>query len=364
MHQCQRGFSIIEMILVTALASVISIWAASAWVQRTEDAASEAMGRWLLGVKHSVDHMLVRQADILTGLAVPTANEASPHQDIWQPEITELIRAGHLPRGFSVQAPLPYDLTIKVLRPAGLCSMVGCKIEALTIARPRLTYLDQANHVNRIGKILQILSGQAGSVTSFSSQRVRGATFDLPNPPHGDLQPLPVGSLVVRSFYDSTVNAAFLRQGERRHVKLADELSVAGAISAGKHIHAAGAISSSGRISSEQHLRVGAKSRPSEACAEEGLIAQSSDTGLLVCQGGVWQSGIKKSEPKDDGTIFLTRNGGICFKAIGMDGSDKDVWSNCGCKLGYDSVMIASWRSDDDQGTPLATYICVKAAPA
>jgi len=350
MFRHQRGFSLIEMIVVTALASLVSIWAASAWVQRTEDAASEAMARWLSAVKDSVDQMLVREADVLTGLIAPATSGALHHQDVWQPHIAELIRAGHLPSGFPIQAPLPYALTIRILRPAGMCLTVGCKIEALIIARPHVSYLSQASHVNRIGKILQILAGQAGSVMHFSAQRVRGATFDLPNPPQDDLQALPVGSLVVRSFYDSTATAAFLRQGERRHVTLGSDLSVAGAISA------------SGRVSSAEHLRVGAIARPSEMCTEDGLIAQSSDSGLLVCQGGIWQTGLKNNAPKEDGVIYLTRNGGLCFKAIGLDGSDRDIWTNCGCKAGYESVMIASWLSNDDQSAPMATHICVKAS--
>jgi len=99
----QCGFSLFEMIVVTALTSLIGVWSATTWVQQSEDAASEAMGRWLITVKESVDQMLVRQADFLTGLSVQGSGSRG-YQNIWRPSLSELAGAGHLSKGFSLRS--------------------------------------------------------------------------------------------------------------------------------------------------------------------------------------------------------------------------------------------------------------------
>lgn len=317
----QRGFSLIEMIVVMLLTSLLGVWGASAWVQQSEDVASASMGVWLLSLTEGVDQMLIRQADVLTGILAPAHNTPT-YANIWQPTLSELRAAGHLASGFPLQAPLAYDVSVSVLAPVGACLTVGCKIEALVFAIPKERDAQASSHINRIGKVLEALPGRGASVTTLSPLRIRGATIDLPNTPFEGKGLLPVGAIVLQSFYDATASAAFLRQADQRDVHLKANLRV------------------EGKISSGGHLQIGSVANPGEACESQGLIAQSSATGLLVCQGGVWQNAVKQ-----EGGFFVMNNYGDC--------KDHDRWSvaslnprtdECGCPKGFRPQLMARFH--------------------
>ena len=346
----QRGFSLFEMIVVTALTSLIGVWSATTWVQQTEDAASEAMGRWLITVKESVDQMLVRQADFLTGVSVTGSGSGSGiYQNIWRPSLSELAGAGHLSKGFSLRAPLNYDVSIKVLKPHGLCLTQGCKLEALTIAAPKQAQDHQASTMTRIGKILASFKGQGASVTQLSPERVRGPTVDLPNPPEPDMLQLPIGSIVLQSFFDSSAQASFLRQGEQRDVQLGAHLNVMGRLAVG------GALSAAGRISSSEHLQLAAVAQQGAACEGEGLIAQSSTKGLLVCQAGVWQTSTKSS-----GGRYIDNTISSCHSPQELIIDMRNpLTGDCSCPDGYKPQLMSVWRYPFHSYNEFYTYLCL-----
>lgn len=329
----QGGFSFIEMIVVTALTTLIGIWAASSWVQQSEDAASASMGVWLLTVKGAVDQMLARQSDVMIGLVLPAVDQQD-YVNVWRPTISELVRAGHLTKGFPEHAPLPYDVTIRVQPPKGLCLTQGCKIESLLLITPKVSHSNPAANLQRIGKILETLPGHGASVTMLAPLRIRGPTLDLANPPLEDMSPLPIGSIVLTSFYDSTANGGFLRQGDRRNARLRAGLQVDESISAG------GSMSATGRVSSATHLQTGAVATPGEPCDAAGLIAQSSAIGLLVCQSGVWRGGVKS-----DGGWYVLKIGFPCeafdfWKLVRVNPETGD----CTCPEGYKPHTVAIFK--------------------
>lgn len=349
MRMKQYGFSLFEMIFVTALTSLIGVWSATTWVQQSEDAASEAMGRWLITVKESVDQMLVRQADFLTGLSVNSSATAH-YQNIWRPSLIELAGAGHLSKGFSLRAPLDYDVNITVLKPHGLCLTQGCKLEALTVATPQHFQGHQASTMTRIGKILASFKGQGASVTQLSPERVRGPAVDLPNPPEPTMSQLPIGSIVLQSFFDSSAQASFLRQGELRDVQLGANLNVTGRLSVGS------ALSAAGRISSSEHLQLAAVAQQGAACEAEGLIAQSSTKGLLVCQAGIWQTSTKTG-----GGHYIDSLHSACHAKLG-DNIDRrnPLTGDCSCPEGYRPQLISAWRYPfHSKEEFFYTYLCL-----
>jgi len=344
----QCGFSLFEMIVVTALTSLIGVWSATTWVQQSEDAASEAMGRWLITVKESVDQMLVRQADFLSGLSA-TGSGLEGYQNIWRPSLSELVGAGHLSKGFALRAPLGYDVSIKVLKPRGLCLTQGCKLEALTIATPQQSQGHQAITMMRIGKILGSFKGQGASVTQLSPERVRGPTVDLPNPPESDMLQLPIGSIVLQSFFDSSAQASFLRQRELRDVQLGANLNVKGRVSVGSSLSAAG------RISSSEHLQLAAVAQQGTACEGEGLIAQSSTKGLLVCQAGIWQTSTKSS-----GGHYIDSINAACHTKLEVNiDRHNPVTGDCSCPEGYKPQLIAVWRYPFHSYDEFFTHLCL-----
>lgn len=348
MRQFQGGFSLFELIVVIAVTSLIGVWSATTWVHQSEDVASETMGAWLMTVKTSVDQMLVRQADFLTGLSA-SATAPAEYQDIWRPTLAELLRAGHLPSGFAVHAPLGYDVSIRVLKPTGLCLTLGCKLEVLTLAIPQASHANRAENVTRLGKLLASFKGSGASVSQLSPGRVRGPSIDLPNPPTLDLPSLPVGSIVLYSFYDSSAQVSFLRQGERRDVQLAANLSLAGRLTTG------GDISTAGRISSSGHLQLGAVAIQGAPCDATGLLAQSSAGGLLICQAGAW-----RSSAKSEGGFYVDRVG------FGCDTHDEirferrnPMTGDCTCPPGYRAQLASFWTYPRDSHNDFYTYICL-----
>lgn len=366
MKQLQRGFSLFELIVVIAVTSLIGVWSASTWVNQTEDVASAALGRWLMTVKASVDQMLVRQADRLTGLSA-SVSSSTDYQDIWRPTLAELVRAGHLPSGFALRAPLEYDVTIRVLKPTGLCLTLGCKLEALTVAIPQASQGNRAENLTRLGKLLASFDGRGAIVSQLSLKRVRGPNIDLPNPPAIDLPTLPVGSIVLSSFYDSSAQASFLRQGEKRDVRLAANMSLAGSLmaeagmSTGGEIRAIGQISSNagifatGRISSAGHLQTSAVEAQGAPCDAAGLLAQSSSGGLLVCQAGVW-----KSSAKSGGGFYIERVGFGCNvrDEVTIDRRNP-MTGDCSCPSGYRPQLVSFWTYPRHSYNDFYTYICL-----
>lgn len=396
MRSSQYGFSLFEMIVVTAITSLIGVWSATSWVQQSEDAASEAMGQWLVSVKASVDQMLVRQGDYLTGISV--ANESSQqYGDIWHPTVQELIQAGHLASGFSKRPPLGYDISITILKPTGLCLTLGCKLEALTIVKPQSLQSEQAANLSRIGKILASFGGQGASVSQLLPLRVRGPTMDLPNPPVSGSSALPIGSIVLHSFYDSSAQVSFLRQGERRDVHLGADLQVKGRLAAGGsissqgNIHAAGSIKTDGafssggsmtsggaisangpistkasihaggeivasdRIRSAGHLQLGAVANTGDACEGQGLLAQAQGGGLLICQAGKWQRSAKMW-----GGHFIIHSGFRCdmFGGLNIDRRNP-LTGDCSCPPGYVPQLMAVWRSPHQSDNEFHTFVCL-----
>jgi len=221
--------------------------------------------------------------------------------------------------------------------------------------------------VTRLGKILASFEGHGSSVSQLLPGRVRGPMIDLPNPPALDLPILPVGSIVLHSFYDSTAQASFLRQDERRDVKLAANLSVSGRLTTGGNISSGGgieasgsissggAISATGRVASLGHLQIGAVEAKGAPCDAAGLVAQSSLGGLLVCQGGLWQNSMQSW-----GGFYIDRVNGGCTTRdeVKMDRRNP-MTGDCSCPPGYEPKLISTWRYPQHSYNEYYTYICL-----
>jgi hypothetical protein len=196
---------------------------------------------------------------------------------------------------------------------------------------------------------------------------------DLANPPEPEMSLLPIGSIVLHSFFDSSAQAGFLRQGDRRNVELGADLKVAGrlitagaidsagnmrskgSISAGGGITAAGPIFTSGRVSSSEHLQLGAFANQGAACDADGLIAQSASKGLLVCQSGIWQNSAKSG-----GGHYIYRHDYPCRsqEEVLIDRRNP-MTGDCSCPVGYKPTLISVWRYPFHSHNEYFTYLCL-----
>jgi hypothetical protein len=160
---------------------------------------------------------------------------------------------------------------------------------------------------------------------------------------------LPIGSIVLQSFLDSSAQASFLRQGELRDVQLGANLNVTGGLSVGSDLSAAG------RISSSEHLQLAAVAQQGAACKGEGLIAQSSTKGLLVCQAGIWQT-----SSKTGGGHYIDSINAACHSRVDVNIDRRNpLTGDCSCPEGYRPQLISVWRYPFHSYDEFYTYLCL-----
>ena len=330
----QRGYALIELVIAVAISCLLAIWGASAWVQQAEDAAAQASGVWLLTLKRAVDHMLVRQADVLVGI-VQSDSAATGYRDVWQPTVSELIQAGHLPKGFPSRPALGYAPAVRVFQPEGACLTRGCKIEALVWAQPGPEHAREAVSTNRLGKLLMALEGVGASVHPLAAQRIKGPLLDRANPPGPEQTQLPVGTIAALSVYDSTQYAHFVRQDDTRDIRLRGKLVVERGILSGADIEAEGALRSRANGSSESEWPSGG-------------------------EGGKWGKGGWAPAGSDFGGSFITHSVLPCH----MDGhgitKTNPKTGTCSCPAGFAPVLTSVWRYPEHAIDEFRTYLCLK----
>jgi prepilin-type N-terminal cleavage/methylation domain-containing protein len=286
--RCQRGFTLIELTVVILILTLGVAWGATAWMRQAEDAAAQATGRWLLTVKTAVDQMLIRQADVIAGISAPRPG-AYVYSNVMNPGLSELGAAGHLPTRFPAVPSLPYTVTVHILSPKGDCDNTGCRIEALTVARPVGQTASQAADVTRLAGILTGLEGYGLSVHPFFPRQLRGALAEFNNPPDARLPAMDVGTIAAFSVFDTTQHAQFVRHNDVRDTALRGELAVRKEISSQAGLRTPARVQAGGRVSAGEYLQVAGIASDGTACEADGLVGRSPDGQLLVCHGGRWQ---------------------------------------------------------------------------
>lgn len=379
----QNGFAMFELVFVIMITTMIGIWGASIWARQIDDAASQATGVWLLSVKNAVDQMVKRQSDVLSGVVGAGAVEHK-YQDVLQPSIAELVRAGHLPKGFALQPPHRYKVGIHVQAPEGDCQVQGCQIRAWVIARPASA--GQANaqaaaDLTRMGAILVALEGHAASVHPFTPTRVKGPQLDLPNPLLPDMQKLPVGTIVTQSFYDSTLQTQYIRQHDKRHAYIDSTLTVkegittqgsvqSGSVTAGsvsaENLKAdsvrsesvnANNISTTGRLTAGEYLHIHGRAQSQGTCDDNGLVAKDAGGELLTCTNGRWSGAGNRF-----GGAYTWHGHYGCITSGSEVSMVNPVTGWCSCPDGYQPMQISSWQRDRDIEVydRVHTFICLR----
>ena len=350
----QGGFTLIELTLVIAMATVAAAWGATAWMRQAEDAATQATGRWLLTVRSAVDQMLIRQADVIAGISAPRPG-AFVYANIMNPGLSELAQAGHLPTGFPAAPSLPYSVSVHVLAPAGDCNLTGCRIEALTLARPTGQTPDQAADVTRLAGILTALEGYGLSVHPFFPTKLRGALAEFDNSPIPALPSLPVGTVAGFSVFDTTQHAQFVRHNDVRDTALRGGLEVRREISTSAGLRSGARVQAAGRISAGEYLQVQGMGTEGQACEADGLVGRSSDGQLLMCHGGAWRG---------SGSGF-----GGAFALDGVMGCDfpiyRDIMVNpktgtCSCPSGFTPFEVSRGELHDHPRHSFRSFVCIR----
>ena len=274
------GFGLLEIIAVLALAGFAAVWAAAEAAARAERAAAESAGRYMLAVRGAVHRALAEHWSVLHGLT-PTAGDPVP--PAWA--------SGSFPMDLSIadlQVPPapgaePYlspsfptlpayggEMRVRIDR-TGTCppdpaSGSSCQVHAVVYtAEPVSASSAYPFSPDIIATMIEAADGYGGHSSAQTPGRLRGAIFDLPNP-LGD-RPGVVG--VVASL-DTTPWHQFVRQGDSRHIYLANALSV------------------TGPITTTTGLMLDTAVVPGQSCGEPGLYATTARRSLATCADGTW----------------------------------------------------------------------------
>ena len=350
----EQGFALFELVLAIFLASLVATWAASVWMRHAEDALAQATGVWLTTVHNAMNQMLRRQSDFMSGLTVERT-DAAHYVHLLAPTVTELMRAGHLPKGFAPVPPIPYQVSIRIAAPEGDCGNMGCRLEALTIAQPEIRQLAEAGDVTRIGKILAAMQGVGASVHPFAPDRIKGPGIELPNPPHGQSKALPVGTILTKSFYDSSKFAHLIRREDRRDTGLEGRLDVKKGISSRGEIRAKSGLLSEGRVTAGEFLQLHGVASAEQVCDAQGLVARSSSGDLMTCHAGRWRSAGSRF-----GGVYSWHSFHGCGEVGYQAALSNPLTGGCFCPVGFNPVQISRWKGETSDIDEFRTYICLR----
>ena len=350
----EQGFAFFELVLAIALASLVATWAASAWMRHVEDALAQATGVWIATVQNAMNQMLRRQSDFMSGLTVDRA-DAAHYAQLRAPTVIELIDAGHLPRGFAPVPPIPYQVSIRITAPEGDCENMGCRIEALTVAQPTVRQLAEAKDVTRIGKILTAMQGVGASVHPFAPDRIKGPGLEISNPPEGQSIALPVGSILAKSFYDSSKFAHLIRREDRRDSSLEGRLDVKKGISSRGEIRTKSGLLSEGRVTAGEFLQLQGVASAEQVCDADGLVARGSSGDLLTCHAGHWRSAGSRF-----GGVYSWHSFHGCGAVGYQPAMSNHLTGGCFCPVGFNPVQISRWKGETSDIDEFRTYICLR----
>lgn len=361
----QGGFALLELTIAVAIACLLAIWAANRLLHDADQVAERAAGLWLVDLRRALEGVLARHGETLAGGGVPVDEQGRPaYADPWSPTVEELKAQGHLAGAFSNPGPFGMRAVIKLWRGAA-CPGSACRLEALAYSvvpggRPgagradtrrdvgrdvgpdagRYVGRDTGPDVARIAGVLMAADGAAASVSELAPHRLRGAAFDLPNPPVAGMAPLPIGAVAVRVDRGAADLRDYLRTRDARDPQFRGDVSTAGTLSA------------SGRVVAGEHLKLDGVAVPGDPCPENGLLARDTDGALLNCAGGLWAS------PGGFGGAYSTNTDTGCDMP-GRSAPNPRTGA-CSCPPGYRPVLVAAGGERDREVGWTEGYVCLR----
>ncbi len=249
----QQGQALVEWMIVATLAIMTAVWAASEFAHKAEQAAVQGYAHWLQSVAGAVSDAL-KHEDAST---YPTAGVFGPMQmgvlAPVEPWLGRLKQGGWLSGALAVKPKMPYEVKLVRLNTTGSCDDGKCPVSVLVLAIPRPG--SQPVHPSAM---FEALDGQGLAVTDLAPDRLKGASYQLPNPLAQGLD-LPVGTVGLLA-WRSDRPPPYVRLHESRRVTLA-----------------AGA-------------QLGRLATADGSCHPDGLVMVGPDGKLRVCRQGRWDS--------------------------------------------------------------------------
>ncbi|MDP3136990.1 MAG: prepilin-type N-terminal cleavage/methylation domain-containing protein, partial [Burkholderiaceae bacterium] len=256
----QTGFTMIELTLALAMLTLLSAFAAKAFVEHFQEGLAQATANYLLTLKSGLDACVLKEISALAANA-PIAGFSDP----LAPTVAELKSAGCLAVSLPELTPFKQTLSLRIHRSAA-CPNAGCLISAQALTNSPVA-LPGADNAYLAMLVRSQAQGYGMASSEFDAARLTGLLCEP--------QPNPLGSvpnvLGVCSVVNGGLYAQFVRQGDDRATQLNNSLSVLGTLTAASLVLNAGATAGG------------------PCTGSEGLRQRAEVPGaLLSCQSGVW----------------------------------------------------------------------------
>lgn len=356
----QKGFSIIEFMVVILLMTLAGVWGASEWARKMEDEAADATSSWLASLHLGLEGFLAARVDHLSGISKPAQDISFAKPD--NPTVQEMRKAGFLPAAFPDQPPYAGAFGMLVLPSTG-CSDGGCQAEAIAWVQPLPGEQGQKSLLHQSGRILSGLRGKGLVVSHLAPNRIKGALGSFSNPPVAGMPPWPIGSVAVIARHMIRSEDRHVRRMDARPTHLKGELVTDAGFRAA-NIRAGSSIESQGRLTAGEFLMLRGRGQDGHPCAEDGLVARGESGGLLLCEQGRWRG--------------QENSFGGAYSVNSLDHCGQVSWKNlpwwqrqtlsavnprtgqCSCPAGYQAIQVSSGGDQTGPAFWTTGYVCVR----
>lgn len=347
----QRGFALVELMLVLLIASLLAAWGAQAWVNQMNDAEARSAAVWMEAVHKAMLAYVQRHGSEIQEAIHSNALLAHGYEDWRAPTMAELADAGLLSSGMPLAIRKLGSARIHVWR-RGECPGDNCVVEALIHSeRPLLNTRSGQVDEAMVAQWLLAAQGEGAAVHPGAPERIRGARFSFDSTLR-DGTMLPAGTVGMAVTAEHLALWSYLRVRDRRDPDFQGDLSVA------KTVRGAADASFEGRLVLGASAQVDAECKPNQAIAHDSV-----NGGLLVCHQGRWRS----AGNFGGGYGYTTPYG--CRTADGRSTANL-ITQNCTCPeytkpaLVYDSGPIQVDTGDGSGPGPTKTeqrriYLCI-----
>lgn len=302
-----RGFTLVELTIVLAIASMLALYTLRSKVLETDQAIAKMVGLHVDSAGAAAEAYLIANYLNLSTATPVVAGIADP----LAPTLAELKNKGHLATNFPSVTPLGQLVNVRLMRTG--CPGASCSITALAYTTSALvTGVNTEVRYDLVVEALQAMKGRGSASYMSDGANLRSSIGNLPNP-MGNVE----GILASSGMMDNTLYTAFVRMGDTRDPSLAGNLTVqgnivGGTITSNNTIAAAGSIISGNQIAAQNDIGTGLVGCLKAALKNDGKVIASS----MNCVSRVWMDGAT-------GTVNVADATGV-RRAV-MDGTNAEI---------------------------------------
>ena len=236
----QRGFTILELIVVIAVSTIIAIAAVPAIVWKTEEAGMEATGVYMSVLKSALEKYNLINHDALVA-GTPIVGFANP----LAPTVNELI-AAKLVASPSFPSNTPQRIPVSTQIVLQTCPGVTCRIFGIAYTTRPQVYVGTTDI--RYDLVASYLASPGAAGSGASSQQgsegvLKSAVFSVPNPVAGT----PGGIIAIGTYLDEGIFANFVKIRDTRDPDLQGGMTLSGLLPSGNALDVNGNVKVAGK---------------------------------------------------------------------------------------------------------------------